>query len=71
MKKIIRITWAREHTFMTSAQRGEGGLKICHVFADSIVMKQQIYCSLLLDGGRGGSNFRHFFADVLNVWSPK
>ena len=31
-----------DHTFMTSTQKraGGGGLEICHMFSDSIVLKQ-------------------------------
>ena len=33
-----------------------GGLEICHVFADSVVFKQQIYCSVLgMVGNEGDS----------------
>ena len=42
---------------------GWGGLEICHVFTDSIVFKQQIYCSFLQIGvGEFG-----WFVDVIIV----
>ena len=45
---------------------GWGSLEICHVFADSIVLKQQIYCSFLQMVGVGGSKIWSFFVDVIN-----
>ena len=41
-----------------------GSLEICHVFADSIVFKQQIYCSFLQMLWIGGQKIGHFF------WTP-
>ena len=38
----------RDQTFRTSTRRrGGGGLEICHVFTDSIVFKQHVYCLFL------------------------
>ena len=42
-----------------------GGLENCQVFTDSIVFKQQIYCSFC-GWGVGGSGW---FVDVIIVWS--
>ena len=35
-------------------------LKICHVFADSIVFEQLTYCSFFADSRDGGQNIGHF-----------
>ena len=39
---------------------GWGSLEICHVFEDSIVFKQQIYCLFLQMVGVGGEKIGHF-----------
>ena len=45
---------------------GEGVLEVCHMFVDSIVFKQWIYCSFLRMKV-GGSQNSSFFVDVINV----
>ena len=41
-------------------------LKICHVFADSIVFEQLTYCSFLCRQSGWGSRNWSFFVDVIN-----
>ena len=40
-----------------------------HVFAESIVFKQQIYCSFLQELGVGRVRKWYFYADVINGWN--
>ena len=55
----------QKSTFMTSTRKGvfEGGLEICHGFADSIIFKQKIHSSFMPMGVwvGGGHNIGHFF----------
>ena len=55
---------------------GEGGgvserVENCHVSADYIVFKQQIYCSCFADGGGEGSQNWSIFVDIINIWPLK
>ena len=53
--------------------RGKGGggvserVENCHVSADYIVFKQQIYCSCFADGGGEGSQNWSIFVDIINI----
>ena len=50
----------------TERQRG---LEICHMFTDSIIFKQQIYCSFLQMGWVYTRWMMEFFVDVIITWS--
>ena len=45
---------------------GRGSLEICHVFADFIVFKHEIYCSFLRMVGVGRSKNWSLFVNVIN-----
>ena len=53
---------------MTSTRRGEGGQKNSPQIADIGTFKVRNWAKIA-DGGGGGSNFKQFYADVINVWS--
>ena len=65
------VIWVREHTFLAFTQKmsGKGVLEMSHVFAESIVFKQQIYCSFLQELGVGRVRKWYFYADVINGWN--
>ena len=63
------MIWTREHTFMMTTQEVGGDvLEICHVFSDSIVFKQLIYCSFLKIAGVRAAKKLIIFIDVRNGW---
>ena len=39
-----KIGLIRDYIFMTLTRKGVGCFEICHMFADSIVFKQEVYC---------------------------
>ena len=65
MEKIVFCGWGA-YIYDVHTEWGWGSLEICHVFADSIVFKQWIYCSFLWMVGVGGSKNWSFFVDVIN-----
>ena len=52
---------------MTSTRRGKGGQKYSPQIADTGAFKVRNWAKIA-DGGEG-SNFKQFYADVINVWS--
>lgn len=69
--KLNHGTIIRDNAFRTTTPKGDGdgGLEICHVIADFIVLKQQIYCLLLLMVvvvGEGHLKDWSLFVDVVN-----
>ena len=54
---------------MTSTRRGGGGQKNSPQIADIGTFKVRNWAKIADGGGGGGSNFKQFYADVINVWS--
>ena len=66
-KNFYRI---RNQTFMACTWKGLGGLEICLMFTDSVVFKQQIYCSFFQRGWAQGIKKLLIFCGRHNCMVP-